>query len=257
MDQRNVEETDTRSAIVSARGISHREQQPAATQRDQLWIPVERLLLLLRWLYVLRVLLDVAATVSPAEMGTSLFYRVPLFLFASRSARWWWCIRGIYKLITWPWAAFQGTCLLPGTLSSYDPEIWKSVIFRYTYKCFGVPSPYTHLFSVKRSHSRWKTARLGSRRTASGSWLQARSTSSEICPNITELEMDEHELIGLRITLRILSLNRDSSLRRLFASWDQRFRVYLTCYDCSKIFWESFEAFASHPRPHWYRFATL
>lgn len=127
------------------------------------------------------------------------------------------------RLVTWPWAVFRGTCSPPGTPSSHDPAIWKKrrrrkhrdVIARFSarffVRCFFFLFT-THLPSVRRSHSLWKTARLGSRRTASGNWLQARSTSSEICPNITELEMDEHELIGLRITLRIFSLcttNRD------------------------------------------------
>lgn len=82
---------------------------------------------------------------------------------------------------------------------------WELSIFDYT--CIS-----SHLASAIRSHSLWKTANLGSRRIASGNWLQARSTSSVICSNIMEFEMEELGLIGLRITLRGYSLDHIQKL---------------------------------------------
>lgn len=86
----------------------------------------------------------------------------------------------------------------------------------------------SHLASAIRSHSLWKTANLGSRRIASGNWLQARRTSSDICPNIMELETDELGLIGLRITLRGYSLW--NYIQKLWLSYFNWFSFYNILY---------------------------
>lgn len=125
----------------------------------------------------------------------------------------------------------------------------------------------SHLASAIRSHSFWKTANLGSRRIASGNWPQARRTSSEICPNIMELETDELGLFGLRITLREYSLW--NYIQRLWLNYFNWFFfttsciIYLSCYSCSEGFvlnrsWGTPEVFADPFHRHSYRFvATL